>query len=70
MSFCCDLETVQEISLIGFTHFSVLAWFLPVTLVLSVGTERDIRTADKERTGIQIGNVVSNAGTLLDFSDI
>jgi len=42
MSFCCDLETVQEISLMGFTSLSVLACFLPVTLVLSIGTERDI----------------------------
>jgi len=37
-----DLETVQEISLMGFTSLSVLACFLPVTLVLSIGTERDI----------------------------
>lgn len=61
--FCCDLEIVQEISLIGLTHLSVSACFLHVTLVLSIGTERDIRTADRERTGIQIDCVVSNAGT-------
>lgn len=38
-----------------------------MAVVLSVGTERDIRTADRERTGVQIGNVVSNAGTLYVF---
>jgi len=54
MSFCCDLETVQEISLMGFTSLSVLACSRD-SCPQHWDRERHTRTADRERTGIQIG---------------